>query len=254
MAEVTGFGFQLYSAREFPPLGDQLRLLADLGYRYVEPYGGLFEQLDELQAGLAATGLTAPTCHIGIDRLRAEPHAACDDLQAIGTKIAIVPWIGPEARSGGADGWRRLGEELAKLQALLRGRGLELAWHNHDFEFATLADGSRPLELLLAAAPELPWEADLAWIARAGEDPVVWLERYADRIVAAHIKDMTGDPTGPEDGWADVGHGIMDWPRILPALRASSARYWVAEHDRPSDAARSARRSSARIQGWGAGR
>ncbi len=83
---------------------------------------------------------------------------------------------------------------------------------------------------------------------------MVWLERYADRIVAAHIKDMTGDPTGPEDGWADVGHGIMDWPRILPALRASSARYWVAEHDRPSDAARFARRSIATMQGWEAGR
>ena len=77
-----------------------------------------------------------------------------------------------------------------------------------------------------------------------------WLKRYGDRIVAAHVKDIAGPPTDPEDGWADVGHGKLDWAAIVPALRATKARYWIVEHDKPSDASRFARRSIATFKTW----
>ena len=42
MALEHPLGFQLYSARNFPPLEDQLRTLAALGYTDVEPFGPLY--------------------------------------------------------------------------------------------------------------------------------------------------------------------------------------------------------------------
>ena len=86
---------------------------------------------------------------------------------------------------------------------------------------------------------------DVAWIVRGGADPIAWIDEYASRIVAAHVKDIA--PAGvaeDEDGWADVGHGTMDWAGILKALRDKTpARVFVMEHDNPSDFARFARRS-----------
>ena len=81
-------------------------------------------------------------------------------------------------------------------------------------------------------------------ITRAGKDPVEWIERYAGRIVAAHLKDLAHPgEAADEGGWADLGHGVIDWSRIVPALRAAGVERWVLEHDNPNDHARFARRS-----------
>jgi sugar phosphate isomerase/epimerase len=244
-------GFQLYSAREFPPLADRIAELKALGYGFVEPYGALLAgQADELKSALRSSGLPAPTSHVALDSLRSDLDAAARSLKELGVKVAIVPFMAAPNRPGDAEGWRRLARELEGIREKLQAHGLELAWHNHDFEMVALPDGSRPMELLLDNAPGLLWEADIAWIVRGGEDPVVWLERYGDRIVAAHVKDIGGAPTDPEDGWADVGHGRLDWAAIVPALRATKARYWVVEHDKPSDASRFARRSIETFRQW----
>ena len=46
-----------------------------------------------------------------------------------------------------------------------------------------------------------------------------------------------------EDGWADVGDGVIDWRATFDALAKTNCRHFVAEHDNPSDGARFARRS-----------
>ena len=107
------------------------------------------------------------------------------------------------------------------------------------------ADGAVPQRVILEAAPEIGWEIDVAWVARGGADPMAWIDEYASRIVAAHIKDIARAGEKPdEDGWEDVGHGTLPWPELMKALRDKTpARVFVMEHDKPSDAARFARRS-----------
>ena len=63
----------------------------------------------------------------------------------------------------------------------------------------------------------------------------------------SHAKDLAPSGTkGDEDGWADVGLGVLDWRNTLaPASAAHGARWLVAEHDMPSDPARFARNSFA---------
>ena len=51
-----------------------------------------------------------------------------------------------------------------------------------------------------------------------------------------------------EDGWADVGYGVMDWTAIA-ALTAAKVPRFVLEHDNPSDVERFARRSLATVKG-----
>ena len=65
------------------------------------------------------------------------------------------------------------------------------------------------------------------------------------------MKDIA--PTGEkkdEDGWADVGEGTVDWKGLFAALSGTKARYFIAEHDNPSDFKRFAKRSLASIQSY----
>jgi sugar phosphate isomerase/epimerase len=126
----------------------------------------------------------------------------------------------------------------------VRAAGLAFGWHNHDFELVPLADGSVPMQIILENAPGIDWEADIAWIIRGGGDPMDWIARHGSRITAAHVKDIA--PAGEctdEDGWADVGHGVVDWRGIKTALVSAGTGLFVMEHDNPSDNTRFATRS-----------
>jgi sugar phosphate isomerase/epimerase len=124
--------------------------------------------------------------------------------------------------------------------------GIRFGWHNHDFEFVALGDGGMPMEILLDNAPEISWEADLAWIARAGRDPLDYVRRYANRLTSVHVKDIAPEGTNlDEDGWCDLGAGVMDWPALMQACRdQSSDLIYALEHDKPADPVRFANNSA----------
>jgi sugar phosphate isomerase/epimerase len=243
--------FQLYSARKFPPLDAQLAFLSGLGYRNVEPYGGLFTDPEALRTTLTEHKLDTPTAHIGIDALRSDVEAVAKVAKEFGIEEVIVPAVPTEERTQPAEGWDRLGKELDGYQKALAAHGVDLAWHNHSFEFVKLPDGSYPLDHIFAAAPNLHWQADIGWIEWAGEDAAAWIEKYADRVNALHVKDLA--PKGEnadEDGQADVGHGVIDWQKLMPAIMAPGVKYLVIEHDNPNDYERFARRSFATVSAW----
>ncbi|WDR03608.1 sugar phosphate isomerase/epimerase [Devosia algicola] len=108
------------------------------------------------------------------------------------------------------------------------------------------------MDIILATAPNIEWEADIAWIARGNANPNEWFDKYGERITAVHVKDIA--PTGEaldEDGWADVGQGTLDWDNLIKDVTSKTrAQYFVAEHDNPSDAERFARRSFDAAKGW----
>lgn len=243
--------YQLYSSRKFPDLARQARMLSDIGFRQVEPYDALLADPDSFKKALDLHGLEAPTAHVGLATLREDFDGAMRRLRSIGTRTAIVPFLPASERAPDADGWRRLGMELRDHARQAADHGLALGWHNHDFEFARQPDGSMPLEWILGEDAALGWQADIAWMARAGQEPGPWIDRYASRIISFHVKDLA--PPGEnadEDGWADVGHGRLDWAALLPAMRRTPATIWTVEHDNPSDDARFARRSFATVSAW----
>lgn len=243
---MIDLSYQLYSARNHPPLADHLRLLASLGYKHVEGYGGLYADPDPaaLRRLLDEAGLTMPTAHIGLDVLR-DTGATVGIAEALGVETVFCPHLAPDERDEAEDGWKALADELSALAETYDKAGIGLGYHNHDFEFRPTTAGTMPMELLLKGAPALVWEADIAWIQKGGQDPAVWIDKYADRLSAAHLKDIAAPGEAlDEDGWADFGHGVMPWEVLMRQLTTSTAcRYFVVEHDKPSDAARFAERS-----------
>jgi sugar phosphate isomerase/epimerase len=249
---MTTLGFQLYSARNFPPLSEVLKLVASHGYKQVEGYGALYATLDEaglsaMRAELDANGLTMPTGHFGLDLLEKEPDQALLIAKTLGVEAIYCPHLVADLRPTDESGWLAFGKRLQEAGKRYQDAGYTFGWHNHDFEFKQLPDGSTPQEQIFTGGPDLTWEADIAWVIRGGADPFEWIEKYGSKITAVHVKDIApaGENTD-EDGWADVGHGTVPWKDLISALKAkTSAKYYVLEHDNPKDIERLASRSMA---------
>ncbi len=241
--------YQLYCSRNFPPLEDTLTMLAATGFAEVEGYGGLYADLEGLQAALDKAGLRMTSGHFGIDMVEGDPARALHVARSLGMSRVYVPHIAADARPTDAAGWAAFGARLAEMGKPVRDAGLIFGWHNHDFELADLGGGQTPLDLIAAAGVSL--ELDLGWVRVAGHDPVAWINKYGPQITAVHVKDIAAEGEGlDEDGWADVGHGIMDWAAIKSALDANHISHMVVEHDNPKDHARFARRSLAAVNAF----
>ncbi len=251
---MTDFSYQLYSSRKFGPLADTLRMVSDLGYAEVEGYGALFADdalVAALKASLAETGLTMPTAHIGLDALEDRTAATLQMAKEIGIRTIYCPHVQADARPDTAEGWVAFGRRLHEAGKPFRDAGFGFGWHNHDFEFRALPDGTIPMNAVFEGAPDLEWEADIAWVVKGGSDPLKWIADQADRITAVHLKDIA--PAGEavdEDGWADLGQGTLDWQALMDASREAGAKHFVMEHDNPNDDARFARRSLAAARSY----
>jgi sugar phosphate isomerase/epimerase len=253
---MTKLGFQIYSARNFQPYSNILQKLGAAGYSHVEGFGGMYADLDAaglkaLRAELDKNGLTMPTGHFSLDMLENDTGRAFEIIDALGITAVYCPYLLPDQRPGDAAGWFAFGQRLEAAGKPFVDAGLTFGWHNHDFEFATLEDGSTPQEQILAGGPNLKWEADLAWVIRGGADPLAWIESYGKRITAVHVKDIAplGENTD-EDGWADVGHGTIDWKGLVAALSKFNVDHYVVEHDNPSDIDRLITRSIASFKSY----
>ena len=248
---MTELSFQLYSARNVPSLYDFLATLSGLGYTQVEGFGGLYADAAGLAAALKKNGLTMPTGHFSPDQVK-DVSTTLKTAEILGIKRIYCPHIGAEGRSEDESKWLELAEMLATAGEAYAKEGYGFGWHNHDFEFVPTTSGRTPMEIILEAAPKIEWEADVAWIIRGKADPLAWFDKYGDRITAVHVKDIApaGEATD-EDGWADVGFGVLNWNDLITKVQAKTkAQYFVAEHDKPSDPTRFATRSIATAKNW----
>ena len=148
----------------------------------------------------------------------------------------------PDYREGKGD-WDALAQAMAEAGRPYWDAGLHFGYHNHWWEFVEW-NGKMPIDILMDASEHLMLELDMAWAVRGHQAPLTWIQKYKDRLFAAHIKDIAPEGENKdEDGWADVGHGTMDWKGLFAALKAEGCGYFVMEHDNPNDDRRFAERA-----------
>jgi sugar phosphate isomerase/epimerase len=226
-------GLQLYTLRD-PLKADfdgTLAAVARMGYQEVEFYDGLYDaDLGARRALLDRLSLTAPSGHMGIDRLERDPARALADARTLGHRYVIVPWIGRESRS--VAGYTELARRLERLAPRFAEAGILLGYHNHDFDLKRLSDGRSGLEVLLdELEPKgVAMELDLYWAKAGGGDPSALFRRYPHHFRLVHIKDMGRD--GAQTG---VGEGVIDWPSLLAEAKRAGVTHWFAEQDDPKD-------------------
>ncbi|MEA9555217.1 sugar phosphate isomerase/epimerase [Xanthomonas nasturtii] len=229
---------QMYTLRNAGSLDQQLKIVHDAGVGAVETVGMHNVSAAQLKQLLDKYSIKAISSHVQLAELRKNLDAVVAFNRSIGNTTLVVPYLEEKDRPTDAAGWTALGQELGQIAKRLRAKGMQLAYHNHDFELVDF-NGKTGLELLFAAAgPDLKTELDLAWVARAGYDPAVMLGKFKGRMFAVHAKDNA--PKGQaedEGGFASVGQGVLDWNAILPAAAGAGVRWYIIEHDRPRDPA-----------------
>ena len=245
----TPISIQLYSLRNLPSLEDVLDTVKSAGYQHVELVGSHLDDAGRVKQALEQRALAVSSSHVSMAALRDRFDAIMQACRTLGFTQLFMPASPPDERRSTEPYWTFLGRELAQMAWRAKDRGIELGYHNHNWELNAQPDGRTALECLFAGAGNAPlkWQVDVAWLVRGGADPVGLMERHKDRIVSIHAKDLAPANTKlDEDGWEDVGRGILDWRTTLVAASvANGARWLVAEHDKPSDPARFARNSFA---------
>lgn len=237
----TTIALQLYTVRSAGGLGARLALAAEAGYAWVESEGLHGLSPAEFLGCLRESGLGLASMHVEMSELDQRLPEILQVLQALDCRQLVMPWLDEAERPASREGWIALAGRLQAHAQALAAQGIGLAYHNHAFEFEGLDDGRTVLETLMAAAPALRWQADVAWVARAGEDPAVWLSRYAARLQSVHVKDLASAEGEPdEQGWATLGEGRLPWGDWLPGL-AARLQTFIVEHDHPVNPARTAR-------------
>lgn len=226
---------------------DKLKVAAAKGARDIEiVYDPSVGTAGELKDLLTKYDMKVTSTHIQLNSFENDLPELINYNKTIGNDVLVLPYLTADVRPTDAEGWAALGTKLKGIAEQLKSEGLTLAYHNHNDELERFGN-KYALEILLdAAGPEVKSELDLAWVTRAGADPVDVLKRLHGRIYAVHAKDniegltgtgMEGYNTLPESGFADVGSGVLDWQAIIPAVYASGAELYLIEHDNPNDAA-----------------
>ncbi len=242
-AKQKNVGIQLYTLRELiakDPKG-VLEKVAAAGYKEVELYGlsdGKFfgMPVSEFAGFLKSLGLKAVSGHYmpvkflfdASEEGNKELDSMIGHAATMGNSYFTIPWLPAEKRSS-IDDYKRIAERLNKGGEVCKKAGLQMAYHNHDFEFKSY-DGVNGWDTMVANTdPDLvKFELDIFWAAFSGIDPVEQFNKMKGRIPLWHVKDMDKVNRGNN---TEIGNGTIDYKAIFKAAKASGMKHFFLEQE-----------------------
>ena len=170
-------------------------------------------------------------------------HAAhAQFVHDVGGRYLQVTDERPKGRAITSADYERLGKLITEIGKRTSDLGISLGYHNH---MGSL--GERPEEvdqILEAADPRYAkLELDVAHYFQGGGYPAKAIEKYGDRLLFLHIKDVESLPAGEKAKrpfrFVELGRGRVDLPAVFSALHEINFRGWaIVELDAVPDKAR----------------
>ena len=225
-------GYAMFSARDLvtDPEGmrSTLKALSEMGYEGVEFFLYAGVEAEQLKEMLSEYRLEAIATHIHRGRWEADTDGEIEYAAKAGIRRLVYPWVAPEERS--EEDFRKLKDYLEELSVKCAAKGIELLYHNHDFEFTPMGDG-RVMDFLLEQSSAYAFELDTFWAEFAGVNTPKYMEKLDGRIPMIHIKDYAGID---ETGWPQItaiGTGKLDNEPIIQAARKQNKEWLIVELD-----------------------
>lgn len=243
---------QLYSIRDVAKEDFRAALVQvkQMGYDAVELAGLYGNTPADVKRMCEEIGIFPISAHVPYRDMVANPELLAD-YAALGCRFVVVPYLREEDRPG-TDGFAAVIENAKMLGRRAKELGMQLLYHNHDFEFLKI-DGSYALDVLYETVPAeyLATELDTCWVRVGGEDPVKYIDKYAGRAPVVHLKDFVGGRTenmyeligidkkaGADEKMFEfrpLGSGVQDFSAILAASERAGVAWVVVEQDSPSE-------------------
>ena len=230
---------QLYTVREFTKtpadFAASMRKVREIGYRAVQlsRFGDIADA--EVKRVADENGLTICATHTEWDAVLHDLDAVIKQHQLWECRHVAIGGMPAQYRDSEA-GFRRFAAIAAGIGEGLAAAGLTFSYHNHSFEFVQFG-GRSGLALLFEETDPRFFQAELDtyWIQHGGADPAAWIEQVTGRMPIVHLKDMVMLPTQdggrPEQVFAEVGEGNLNWARILPACERAGVEWYAVEQD-----------------------
>ncbi len=223
------------------------------GYDCVEFAGYFGKSAKEVKALLDKYELECPSVHQNIDLFLEQGQSAVDFIKTLGVKYCGVPHYAKD-KLAGTSLWSETVKRFTDIGRLMRENGIQLIYHNHDFEFEKYGDKYLH-DYIFEEVPDdliIP-ELDVAWVTYGGEDPVKYIVKYSGKVPVLHLKDFSAkffkggpvysliDKDGNEmksDKNADnefkfeaLGNGVVKLPEIVDVASKCGTEYLIVERD-----------------------
>jgi sugar phosphate isomerase/epimerase len=236
-------GIQLYTLKEIFPkdIARTLALVANTGFKEVEafgygdgkifgmPYADFARHAKQeglkVVSGHYFTGQASPESK---GTLVNDWERTVADAKEAGQKYMTISWLHPTERKS-MDDYKKIFDLLNTSGEVCKKYGIQLAYHNHDFEFDTV-DGKVPYDEMLASVdPKLVvMEMDLYWVVYSQKDPLAYFDKYPGRFPLWHVKDMDKQERKLN---ADVGSGSIDFKSIFAKRKQAGLHHFFLEQE-----------------------
>jgi sugar phosphate isomerase/epimerase len=236
-------GLQLYSLRsQFKLRGVAWTLdkVKELGITEVELAGTNDLTIPQFKAELDQRGLKPISSHFPYSRWKTDLDNVVKDAKALGLKYAGCAWIDHKDNFDEAE-CRDAISVFSKAAQACDKEGIQFFYHAHGFEFEKFGDGTLFDLFMKETDPKVGVQMDVLWIIYPGQDPVKLMEKYGNRWVLMHLKDLKkGVATGALTGHTDVnnnvvlGSGQVDWPSVFAAAQKIGIKHYFIEDESDS--------------------
>lgn len=235
-------GLQLYTLRESvaKDLPGVLSQIAKAGYGELEMFGLSAENkffgytVKETADLLKQNNLTSPSGHYMPEKFLFnngngdDVKNLCDVANALGSSYLTIPWMSEEKRDS-IDKYKGLAERINKAGEICKAANLQLAYHNHDFEFKDF-NGQHGYDILLKNTDSnlVKMEMDIYWVVRAGYDPIALFKANPGRFHLWHVKDMNKNDKTQN---TEVCNGSVDFKTIFANAKLAGVKHYLVEQE-----------------------
>lgn len=248
-------GIQLYTVREALPKDTPgtLKRLYEIGFREVETAGFGKYSVKEFRQLIDDAGLKVPSGHLNMNAPDLGPifeeahtlgaHYATSSSLATGNlprRPAGAAGPRPVMAPLGQQGFLKLAAQMNDIGAKTKAAGLQYTYHNHNYEFEKMPDGSYGYDILVNHTDHdlVKFEIDCGWMCAAGADPIAYFKKYPGRFKMIHVKEfqamdhltvsLNDRPKG-----VDLGQGFIDYKAIFAAGKKAGIEHAFSEQEDP---------------------
>lgn len=252
----NSIGIQLYTLRN--QLGKDaagtLKQVAAAGYKQVELYG--FPGVDGMIAGAKDAGLAINSSHFDSacvvnpnDSGMSDFAKIIEKAKATGLSHLVIPYL-PDANRATLDEYKKVAANANKAAVMCKEVGIQLSYHNHNFEFQPKDGGKSGFDIFIEEFSEdMKFELDVFWVKAAGINPVDLINKLKGRVSQLHLKDLMEGVEMPtyagvsKEAFKELGNGIIPMEPILVAAKAAGVVHCHVEQDQSPDPLASIRQS-----------
>jgi sugar phosphate isomerase/epimerase len=246
--EKIPLGIQLWTVKEpaSKDLEGTLRAVYAAGFREIEFAGFYDKSAAEIGALLKKIGFSLVSMHAGAGEIASKGDQILADAKTLGLRYIVCssPGVSPEKdklpweekmKAVDLSDWKWNAELFNKFGKQVSEAGMSFGYHNHSAEFKKF-DGKTAFDHLyeMTDPKYVKIELDVGWVTVAQQDPIAILNKYKDRVIALHVKDVAKRVSQDKDPPSvALGEGVVDWKAVIGTAKKNGTKAFFYEQEEP---------------------